>query len=153
MGHAARVRQHTGPHAHHPTDRHVRWIDPRTQAHVVGAEVAAPAGAQVIELADYRRPAPRPTRRTYLRRRLTVVAGLLAAALALTLLIGNAGAQAGLEDRVAGHVVVQPGQTLWEVATAHAPSGTDPRAYLSELRELNGLDGDVAAWTVVLLPR
>lgn len=150
MGHAARVRTT----AQGSPVGGARWIDPRSQAVAPErARVVDVAEAQVIDLDAYRRPAPRPTRATYVRRRLAVVAGLLALALTLALTIGNGGAQAGLEDRVAGHVVVQPGQTLWEIATTHAPEGTDPRAFLAEVRELNGLDGDVDAWAVVLLPR
>lgn len=58
-----------------------------------------------------------------------------------------------VEARSGGHAVVEPGDTLWELAARHAPPGSDPRAYLHRLRELNGLDGgDVRAWTVVRLP-
>jgi LysM repeat protein len=35
-------------------------------------------------------------------------------------------------------VVVQPGETLWQIAKTLAPQG-DPRALVSEIRELNGL--------------
>jgi hypothetical protein len=50
-------------------------------------------------------------------------------------------------------VTIRPGQTLWDVVREHAPDGSDPRAYLHELRGLNGFDGgSVRPWTVVLLP-
>lgn len=35
-------------------------------------------------------------------------------------------------------VVVQPGETLWQIAKTLAPQG-DPRALVAEIRELNGL--------------
>ena len=50
-------------------------------------------------------------------------------------------------------VVVEPGQTLWDVAGQHAPAGVDTAAYVRELAELNGIDnGAVDAWQVLRLP-
>lgn len=50
-------------------------------------------------------------------------------------------------------VVVQPGQTLWDVAAEHAPDDTSPAAYVHELAELNGItNGAVDAWQVLRLP-
>lgn len=77
---------------------------------------------------------------------LVLIVGLLAG-------IDRIGASADLQDRVSGHVVVEPGQTLWDVAVTSAPDGVDPRAQLAAIKELNGLRAaDVDAWTVVLLP-
>jgi len=77
---------------------------------------------------------------------LTVVALLIAA-------VGQIGASADLEDRVAGHVVIGPGETLWDVAAATAPQGVDAREQLAAIEDLNGIRAsDVDAWTVVLLP-
>lgn len=92
--------------------------------------------------------------RVYRRRRLGVLGGLVALTLLLTFAVGFGGADAALEDRVAGHAVIAPGDTLWDVAVEHAPDGVDPRAFLADLRDLNGLDDGAAvpAWTVVLLP-
>lgn len=113
-----------------------------------------------------RRPGPRPplrlivsppSRAVYWRRRVVVA---LAAVLLLGAVVTAVGALASrtfvptpAAERVAGHVVVEPGQTLWQVAVASAPDGVDPRAQLAAIQDLNGFDGgDVAAWTVVLLP-
>ncbi|MFN2556920.1 MAG: hypothetical protein ABR592_08620 [Nitriliruptorales bacterium] len=75
--------------------------------------------------------------------------------LAVAMLSGHDGADRDVVAGAAGdHVTVAPGQTLWDIAVAHTPPGSDPRAYLLQLREANGLDGrPVPAWTVVLLPR
>lgn len=102
-------------------------------------------------------PALRPVgplpRGVYWRRRALVAGGFLALVLAMTVLLGSAGAEAELADPVAGHAVVDPGQTLWEVAAATAPVGVDVRDQLAAIMRLNGLDGaSVPAWTVVLLP-
>jgi hypothetical protein len=92
-------------------------------------------------------------RTTIWRRRLVAVALLVVLAFALTVAIGRVGAGAELDDPVAGHVVVTPGETLWDVAVATAPEGMDVRRHLADLEALNGFeDRDVAAWTVVLLP-
>lgn len=90
---------------------------------------------------------------TYRRRRLKLLGGLVLVVFVLTVLIGRAGAEAEFADPVAGHVVVEPGDTLWEVALDTAPEGVDPRQQLASLRELNGLDGaHLDAWSVVLIP-
>jgi len=39
-------------------------------------------------------------------------------------------------------VVVYSGDTLWSIAKAHAPKGTDIRAYVSQIVRLNGLHSD-----------
>ncbi len=101
------------------------------------------------------RPRRRPTRATYLRRRIVAAIVVIVAAIGLVVfgeaMMAEAGGGAA---STGGHAVVEPGQTLWEVAASNAPEGTDTRAYLQDLKELNGLaGGEVAAWTVVLLPR
>lgn len=90
---------------------------------------------------------------TYWRRRVMLVGVLLAVAFLATGLVGRVGAEAELEDKVAGHAVVQPGESLWDVTVATAPDGIDPRDHLHRIKELNGIDGaQVDAWTVVLIP-
>lgn len=98
-------------------------------------------------------PAPGVSQATYWRRRLTVLAGVLTLALLLVALVGNHGAEAELADPVGGHVVIEPGQTLQDIAAATAPDGVRVADHLSRIRDLNGFDSaNVGAWTVVLLP-
>ncbi|TVP72542.1 MAG: hypothetical protein EA340_03335 [Nitriliruptor sp.] len=101
-----------------------------------------------------RQPATgRSARATVLRRRLVALAGLVLLLTLLTVAVGRVGAEAELADRVAGHTVLAPGDTLWDVAVSSAPEGVDPREQLSAIRVLNGFEGAaVDAWTVVLLP-
>jgi hypothetical protein len=107
---------------------------------------------------DARRPslcgaAARPSTATFWRRRLAVLVAFVVLAFLLTVAIGRVGAQAELRNQVAGHVVVQPGQTLWDVAVASAPDGMDVRRQLADIEALNDLRAhQVDAWTVVLLP-
>lgn len=110
--------------------------------------------APVISLDAYRQPAARPSRGTYLRRRILAGLGLAAAVLALVLIAGGSIAEAGAQhQQVVGRATIAPGETLWDVAVANAPQDVDPRDYLASIRRLNDLEGrPVAAWTVVLLP-
>lgn len=87
-------------------------------------------------------------------RRLVSVLAVLVLALALVLTSNAISAEAGGDlPPTAGHAVIQPGQTLWDVAVANTPAGTDVRAYLADIEQLNGIRAhDVDAWDVVLLP-
>lgn len=97
--------------------------------------------------------APPQTRASGWRRRIGAVLVVVTLLVLLVAAIGGMGASADLEDRVAGHVVLEPGETLWDVAVSTAPDGMDPRAQLAEIKDLNGFDtASVDAWTVVLLP-
>jgi hypothetical protein len=49
-------------------------------------------------------------------------------------------------------VVVQPGESLWQIATRSAP-GTDPREWVTTVRGLNGLgDATVVAGQSIRVP-
>jgi hypothetical protein len=87
------------------------------------------------------------------RRTLMLVAGsLLVALLAAVLTLGVASASSP-ELEVGGHVVLQPGETLWDIAVRSAPPGVDARRQLADIRRINGFGGgSLEAWTVVLLP-
>ena len=64
---------------------------------------------------------------------------------AVLMVIGSLSADAGTAgvagQAATGVVVVQPGESLWQIARELAPQA-DPRATLSTIRELNGLDGN-----------
>lgn len=50
-------------------------------------------------------------------------------------------------------VVVEPGQTLWQVAAEHAPDGVATADYVRQLAEVNGIaNGELESWQVVRLP-
>lgn len=69
-------------------------------------------------------------------------------------LLGPADAAAPATQPVStATVVVQPGQTLWDIATTHAPADTSTWAYVEQLSELNGVSsGSLDAWQVLRLP-
>lgn len=102
---------------------------------------------------DLRLVSSRPSPATFWRRRLVVAAGLVLVGLLLLGAFGQVGASADLADRVDGHVIVEPGQTLWDIAVVTAPDGVDARAHLAAIEDLNGIRADdVQAWNVILLP-
>ncbi len=93
-----------------------------------------------------------PTRTRPRRRALAVVAVIAALALVVASLMG-AVATGSSDLAVAGHVVLQPGETLWDIAVRSAPAGVDPRRQLEDIRRVNGFGpGAHDAWTVVLIP-
>lgn len=96
---------------------------------------------------------PPPSRAATWRRRTGALLVVLTLILLLVAAVGRVTASADLQDQVAGHVIIEPGETLWDVAVATAPEGRDPRSQLDAIQDLNGIRAsDVDAWTVVLLP-
>ena len=80
---------------------------------------------------------------------------VLAALLVLlgTSLTGGATSAPAVVPASSATVVVQPGETLWDVATDHAPTAVATNAYVDQLIELNRLDdASVGAWQVLRLP-
>jgi hypothetical protein len=125
-------------------------------ATVVALPVARPIGLpeageqQLVERTPALRvvsPALRPTRTVARTVALLAVSALLVAAVLGTVMT------AAEEPIAAGHVVLQPGETLWDIAVRSAPAGVDPRRQLDIVRRLNGFGpGALDAWTVVLIP-
>lgn len=69
------------------------------------------------------------------------MAALLAALLLVLGLGGSAlgGSSQPGEERTRPHILVEPGLTLWSVARARIGPEEDPRPYIEQIRELNGL--------------
>ena len=68
--------------------------------------------------------------------------GALIGSLVLVLSLGGRalGGSADLgEERTRPQVLVEPGMTLWEIARARVGPEGDPRPYIQEILELNGL--------------
>jgi hypothetical protein len=74
--------------------------------------------------------------------------------LAVVLLSGRMTAEAGTTPAgpATASIVVQGGESLWQIATRIAPS-SDPREVVTAIRELNGLgDRTVEAGQAILVP-
>jgi hypothetical protein len=83
------------------------------------------------------------------------VAALLASIVLVLCLGGSAlggSAQPG-EERTRPRVLVEPGTTLWSIARARVGAEGDPRPYIEEIRELNGLEtSELRAGQALVLP-
>jgi Tfp pilus assembly protein FimV len=83
--------------------------------------------------------APRPAVRLTRRGRLVVLLAVLAMAFAALVMFGSPALSTGTAHHApARTVVVQPGQTLWDIAGQVAP-GQDVRAVVDEIVDLNAL--------------
>jgi len=128
------------------------WTEIATIALADAPDVDGPL-APVIDLDAHRARQRAATPATFRRRRLGVLGVVLGLALSLVLVFGGGSADAGLEDPVGSTAVLEPGQTLWDLAQTTAPAGTSTEAQLARIRDLNGFAGaSLPAWTVVLLP-
>lgn len=117
----------------------------------VRSEDLAFGGADAVV---YRFPAAAARRRA--RRRMMARRRMTLATLALVVvatLAGGGVAETAPEAARRGAVRVQPGDTLWGIAGEHAPGGTDVRAYVDALIELNGLEWPLQAGTRLRLPK
>ena len=103
-----------------------------------------------VEAAQIRKGIVR--RRAARRRKRAGLTVLLVAVMALTILGGGGEATAPAGPRSTESVVIQPGETLWDIAEEHAPEGMDLRVYVTALTEANDIDLVVAAGTRLRLP-
>jgi nucleoid-associated protein YgaU len=102
-------------------------------------------GRQAGSTARAARPAPRGSAQGMrLTRRGRLVVTLLVLTVLSALLVAGAASVSARTTAAAPpatvEVVVQPGQTLWQLAEEIAPGG-DPREVVRAIRELNGLSG------------
>lgn len=133
-------------------------LDPR--ADTVMPRRVTPRAPRVgnIDRQGSARRAGAPIRLTVRGRVVVVLLALACVAVALVALVGapataSTPASLGAHSAVADRVVVQPGQTLWQLAQDAVP-GADPRATIQRIKEMNGLSSsDIEAGRVLLVPR
>lgn len=100
--------------------------------------------------------AERQRRATFARRRVAA-ASLLAVTLFTSVQVASH--VAGASPQVASvpgapaSVRVRPGMTVWDVAERYAMPGSDPRAYVETLWDLNDLEGAPRVGTRLSLPQ
>ena len=138
----------TQGHAVPPQARRAQTVPPQAAGSPVKRPGAARAGAAPLETAHTR---PVRTRVRLTRRGRIVVATLITAGVvlvaALAWLAGTTRAEAAGSGSPASavyhslrSVVVQPGESLWTIATQADPAG-DPRAVMQEIIDINALHG------------
>ena len=111
------------------------------------------AQARPVRAASVRTQArPHPVRLTRRGRVVILLLVLLAATAATLFGRGQVQATSSSTGPVVGYVTVQPGETLWEIASDSAP-GQDPRAMVDRIIELNNLtDAGVLAGQRLAVP-
>ena len=101
------------------------------------------------------RPADRPgyLRLTRRGRLVVFLTCLLAAVSVLFVLLSDAATGSAERGRPVPVRVVQiePGDTLWSIATRAAP-GEDPRDLIDQIEELNSLDGSLRVGSEIAVP-
>ena len=81
-------------------------------------------------------------------------AGMLAAVVVALFLLATDPIPESAASADAPHTVtLAAGDSLWDLAAAYAPEGSDPRAYVAQIRALNGLYGTPRVGAAVRLPR
>lgn len=108
--------------------------------------------AEVIRFPVERTRSLSPRRAMRLRRTASVIIVIMAV-FGLLLASGPTGSSQAGPKAGKRSVVLQPGETLWEVAARSAPPGVDVRAFVDKLIELNGGSAAVSAGTRIKLPR
>ena len=100
-----------------------------------------------------RQRADRQMRITFLRRRVAVASAALTVAAGLGLALGGGAPEPVSAAPGAPKAVrIQPGDTIWGLASTYAPDA-DPRAFVDEVMRLNGLTGAPDVGTKIRLPR
>lgn len=90
----------------------------------------------------------------YRVRRLLVLAVIVIAVISVGVAVrAVAFAEPPVHDRVEVTVVVQAGETLWDVARRYAPSNADRSAWVAELADRNAVDpGVIQPGTPIVVP-
>jgi len=93
-------------------------------------------------------------RRVLVARRRAGVAAIVLLVVIGALLGGGTGNTAPVaREGAPKKVVIQEGQTLWDVASRYAPEGVDTRAFVDAIIRLNGLEGAPQEGAKIRLPR
>ena len=123
-----------------------RDVPTRRQAEPRASRRVAPASARVAS--------PRSGVRLTRRGRVVVVlVAVIAAFAGFTMLSDPAVSTAEKHHSTAEQIIVEPGQSLWDIATEIAP-GEDPRDVIYEIVDMNGLEssGSIQAGMPLYIP-
>ena len=90
--------------------------------------------------------------RTFRNRRIAV--GLVAFGITAGIIGASAASSTIVSSRpgAPATVVVEPGQTLWDLAARYSAPDVDPRTYVDELASMNGISGVLQAGAELELP-
>lgn len=90
--------------------------------------------------------------RTFRNRRIAV--GLVAFGITAGIIGASAASSSIVSSRpgAPATVVVQPGETFWDLAGRYSAPASDPRTYVDELASLNGISGVLQTGAELKLP-
>lgn len=149
---ARRARQ-TGPPPGKCHTRFVRWlgeIDEETNLVELTINQSNPHRSRP---AAAREASMKPTRTTSDTNVLVRTAVLLTMVVAAFFLVFSAGVDADSTPRETVLHVVQPGDTLWNLASRYTPAGDDVRVTVGVIRDINGLSqSSVAVGSAIQVP-
>jgi hypothetical protein len=91
-------------------------------------------------------------RRQEILRRLGLAAMAVLIVAVVVIATGPRGSAVASRGGTPEAVVVQPGQTLWEIAESYAAPSVDLRAYVDAVVDINGIEGSVQAGEHLELP-
>jgi nucleoid-associated protein YgaU len=98
-------------------------------------------------------PIRRKTRMPKAKMQLSVRLFLLLTALAVVFLMIGGSAEADVPTPPPAEYVVQPGDTLWAIASAVATPGADLRPLVADIARLSGIDADsLQPGQILLIP-
>lgn len=87
------------------------------------------------------------------KHQLSVRLTLLLAAVCLVFLVIGGRADAGIPATAPTEYIVEPGDTLWAIASAHAGPEQDLRRVVADISQLSGVDpGSIFPGQVLLIP-
>lgn len=100
-------------------------------------------------------PSARPPPAVYRRRRLAVLTAAVATVSSLAVAVTGQRAGGALPaPPPPARVVVEPGDTVWDLAAARLPAGEDLRGYVAEVVERNRVESTaIAPGSVLVFPR
>jgi hypothetical protein len=113
-----------------------------------------PAGGRLVAFptTQVRTRAASQRRAEILRRRVTI-AVLPVIFVGFILASGPGGTAVASRSSAPASVVLQPGETIWDLAERYAPDAVDTRAYVDAVLEMNDISGAPGAGERVRLPR
>jgi hypothetical protein len=117
-------------------------------------ESYAPAPGRVVGFPVERvRRAAALQRRAEIRRRRLAAVALPVLIVAFIIATGPGGTSVASRSGAPGSVVLQAGDTVWDLAERYSPSTVDSRAYVDAVLELNDISGAPAVGERLRLPK
>jgi hypothetical protein len=125
-----------------------------TRCEELGRELYVRPAGDVVAFPTARVKARAASRqRAEIRRRRLTIAVLPVLVVGFILASGPEGTSVASRSSAPASVMLQPGETIWDLAERYAPAAVDPRAYVDAVLEMNDISGAPAMGERVRLPK